>query len=192
MVRYEAVARAYSDAVKRHLDAGMVINPPTMSGCEGEIAHVDFTDGKAVYRVLLEKQIGEGCAKLVISEGPACREDRVRPFVNRETIWNCRLEKQTCTEFYEITHDLPSNIYGTQEEAAEADRKRRERYRNRKKSVTTQNITDERELEIAYRYLARKTGRKIVKKNVQFYKDQGPDGRKNYMVCYKGVFYFIR
>ena len=51
---WEAAVRDYNKKVQGYLDDGIMINPGTMSGTQGEIARIDFSDGSAVIRLTLE------------------------------------------------------------------------------------------------------------------------------------------
>ena len=49
------IRKAYTDQVAQLLNQGYTIFPDTMGGCQGEIAHIDLTNGSEILRVLLER-----------------------------------------------------------------------------------------------------------------------------------------
>lgn len=51
---WEAAVRRYNERVRELLDGEHTINPGTMSGTQGEIARIDFTEGTTVLRLTLE------------------------------------------------------------------------------------------------------------------------------------------
>lgn len=121
----------FTSKVTNFLAQGYVINPGTMDGTQGEIAHVDLRKGNEIIRVWMESESNYGKAldNLVIRVG---RTDD--PYlVNREYhdfgrgIWNNRLEL-----IEEIRFAVVENgIYCTLEEGDEIERKRKERLNNR-------------------------------------------------------------
>ena len=46
---------AYTQKVNELLNQGYTIFPDTMNGSQGEIAHIDLTNGSEILRVLLER-----------------------------------------------------------------------------------------------------------------------------------------
>ncbi len=52
------INRAFTDKVTELLTQGYQINPASMGGSQGEIAHVDLRRGTEILRVLLESKSG--------------------------------------------------------------------------------------------------------------------------------------
>ena len=54
-MKKQDIRRIYTQKVTELLTQGYTIYPDTMNGSQGEIAHIDLTDGNEIVRVLLEK-----------------------------------------------------------------------------------------------------------------------------------------
>ena len=54
-MKKQDIRNAYTKAVTDLLAAGYTIFPDTMGGSQGEIAHIDLTDGSEILRVLLAR-----------------------------------------------------------------------------------------------------------------------------------------
>ena len=52
-VTYADINQEFSDAVAEYMSKGYSINTGTMDGSQGEVAHIDLTDGNEIVRVLL-------------------------------------------------------------------------------------------------------------------------------------------
>ena len=50
------IRNLYTQKVAELLAQGYQINPETMSGSQGEIAHIDLTNGSEILRVLIESR----------------------------------------------------------------------------------------------------------------------------------------
>lgn len=94
----------FTDEVKKYLDNGFQIRTDDMSGSQGEIAHVDLTDGSEIIRILMEvksadfQQYGD---MLEIRVGRV-----VDPRVAKGyTIWNNELETISEIKFDRIRDD---------------------------------------------------------------------------------------
>lgn len=88
------VERMYTAKVAELLNQGWHVHTSTMPGHQGEIAHIDLTDGSEIRRVLLYREMvwGRGSfhgEKICIVVGR--NTDRVYPSWDC-TIWNNRLE----------------------------------------------------------------------------------------------------
>ena len=53
-MKYIDINQKFTAKVAEYIAKGYTINAATMSGSQGEVAHVDLTDGKQVVRVLLD------------------------------------------------------------------------------------------------------------------------------------------
>lgn len=132
-MKFIDINRKFTAAVSSYMAQGYYINAASMSGSQGEIAHIDLTDGKQIVRVLLDSftewedynQL-EGL-KLVVG----IAADNVKPNDNQrcDVIWNNRLDVISCEKFYKLSSNRDDSVfYGTREEATAADEKRFERY----------------------------------------------------------------
>lgn len=53
VINYADISREFTTAVAEYMAKGYTINTGTMDGNQGEIAHVDLTDGKEIIRIVL-------------------------------------------------------------------------------------------------------------------------------------------
>ena len=102
------INRAFTDKVSELLAQGYQINPATMGGSQGEIAHVDLRRGTEVLRVLLESESGfdgdPDCLRLAVGR---CTEELGRAsFDSHSIIWNERLEILFEIKFARITPEF--------------------------------------------------------------------------------------
>lgn len=102
-MKYADINRAFTDMVQKCLSMGWTINTASMSGSQGEVAKVDFTDGKQIARAMLEKRYDSEmsveyyCISLAISG----KDSRVKPNLMRSnTLWNRDLEVIEEVSFY--------------------------------------------------------------------------------------------
>ena len=99
-MKYIDINRKFTETVSSYIAQGYIINTASMSGSQGEIAHIDLTDGKQIVRVLLDSftewedynQL-EGL-KLVVG----IAADNVKPNDSQrcDVIWNNRLDVISC------------------------------------------------------------------------------------------------
>lgn len=95
-MKYIDINQKFTAKVAEYIAKGYTINTATMSGSQGEVAHVDLTDGKQVVRVLLdgftEHDSFNSLSGLEIVVGTPA--DKVVPYdtARYNTIWNNRLE----------------------------------------------------------------------------------------------------
>lgn len=102
-MKKQAIEKLYSVKVAELLNAGWHINTCTMPGSQGEVAHIDLTDGSEIRRVLLYRES---------SFGRPFHGDRVCILVGRNTdhlypswdstVWNSHLEVISEIEFAEV------------------------------------------------------------------------------------------
>ncbi|MBP5719173.1 MAG: hypothetical protein J6X53_09415 [Abditibacteriota bacterium] len=90
--------RIFTEKVAAYIASGYTIHAQTMGGSQGEIAHVDLTNGAEILRVLMESEILHGghhepsMDTVAIRIGRVADEDAERIFRIGGTIWNNRLE----------------------------------------------------------------------------------------------------
>ena len=119
------VRRIYTQKVSELLAKGYQIHYETMSGSQGELAHIDLSDGNEILRVLLEREgnYGGSYGSIVRLRVGRCNEDLSRT----HTIWNERLDT-----LFEIEWDqISGNYYTTREEGVRMAAVRLERWRRR-------------------------------------------------------------
>lgn len=143
-MKFEQINHRFTNAVTEWIAKGYTFNTTTMAGHQGEIAHVDLTDGKEVIRILLDKFFSHSNFSRV--DGMHYSFDGLKLIVGRvtdevtpngtdnwETVWNNRLEIISCEEFYEIGSKKPRGYvwYGTKDEAIAQQAKNNMRYKAR-------------------------------------------------------------
>jgi hypothetical protein len=146
---------------------GYWINAGTMSGSQGEYAHVDLTDGSEIVRVLLQDEVQfieyDDFDTVVVVVGRVKDEEKVRigdPKGLGSTIWNNRLEVLSKDTFYKVTHY--GSWYGTSLEEAKAIKALRlERYRSRQRGEADKVF--ENGARVVLPYLKRHQGFKTLK-----------------------------
>lgn len=126
------INRAFTEKVTELLAQGYQINPATMGGSQGEIAHIDLRRGTEVLRVLLESKSGfdgdPDCLRLAVGR---CTDELGRAsFDSHSTIWNERLEILFEIKFARVT---PS-FFTDMETGRHIAEKRFDRWKNRKTS----------------------------------------------------------
>ena len=93
-VTYADINQEFSDAVAEYMSKGYSINTGTMDGSQGEVAHIDLTNGEEIIRVLLtynfipwpEKEYTIIVGRVLSVTTPNLRTH------DAETIWNNELE----------------------------------------------------------------------------------------------------
>ena len=134
------IRNAYTQKVAELLAKGYSIFPDTMGGSQGEIAHIDLTNGSEIRRVLLERDThweridGGYCGDVIrLTVGKAGADTWVGSTWDG-TVWNNRLEKISEIKWAEIgTRRRPdgNGWYTTIEEGVRISKIQMERYRNR-------------------------------------------------------------
>mgnify|MGYP007070236466 CR=1 FL=1 len=103
-MKKQAIEKMYTEKVAELLNQGWHINTTTMPGHQGEVAHIDLTDGTEIRRALLYREMVWGRDsfdghKICIVVGRST--DRVYPGWDC-TIWNNRLEPVFQIEWADI------------------------------------------------------------------------------------------
>lgn len=197
-MKYTEINKRYTAIVNGYLAQGYMINTATMSGSQGERAHIDLTDGTEVIRIVLqsfhrwEDVPVEGFEIIV---GRAAAEDKVVPNDNRDyaTVWNRHLEVISTESFYNIgRHD---NWFGTKEEALEANRKSFERYENKPRKhgrTETAEIANPKAIALAKQYvLDHRIAKRVDLSQLKVMKRTYSDLHVSYTIEYKGKFYTL-
>lgn len=173
-MKYIDINAKFTAAVNNYLAQGYIINTASMSGSQGEVAHIDLTNGKQIVRALLdsftewEDYNNLKGLKLVVG----IVTDNVKPNDNqrRDVIWNNRLEVISCEKFYEVSSNCDDSVfYGTREEATAANKKRFERYCCR--DCRIKKHLPEKASPLVKEYVRRKFGlKRVVVSNIQITK----------------------
>ena len=107
-MKKQDIRNAYTQKVTELLNQGYTIFPDTMNGSQGEIAHIDLTNGSEIIRVLLERglcwsHISDGFHGDVITLtiGRAAADTWVGDRWDG-TIWNSRLEPSFQIKWAEV------------------------------------------------------------------------------------------
>jgi len=133
-MKSKEINRIYTETVAALIAKGYQIHTATMSGSQGEIAHIDLSNGKEILRVLLNREgfydDSPYSDRVTLTVGRCTEELRINGFCHGyHTIWNNRLEALSETTWIEIDRDW----YVTPDEAKAlgelkfARRKRRSR-----------------------------------------------------------------
>ena len=130
------VEHMYTAKIAELLNQGWHIHTSTMPGHQGEIAHVDLTDGSEIRRALLCREMTWGHSdadfyghKIIIMVGK--NTDRIWP-VWDSTLWNNHMEvcsQIELTEIQEPDHHHPEGWYTDMASAQDIQRIRNERRR---------------------------------------------------------------
>lgn len=186
-MKYSDINKKYTEIVSEYMAKGYVINTGSMSGSQGEIAKIDFTDGKQIIRVVISKFHDYNLYIDGVEIVVGIAKDNVKPnrYDSWDTIWNNNLEILYCERFYEIgSNRNRETFYGTKEEAEAAKeiKYKRYRYTDYDKKVY---YTSEKAMEIAKRVVRNNMGVKRIRENeIKLYKDY-----RGYVVTYNGKTY---
>ena len=137
IMKKQEIRKIYTQKAAELLAAGYTIFPDTMRGHQGEIAHIDFSNGSEILRLLLAKDhrysrdeskyIGD---TIILTLGKA--PDDTRVYENWDgDIWNQRLEPRFQIEWAEISDGSRrgSDWYTSLEEGVRIQEKRFARYK---------------------------------------------------------------
>ena len=187
---------AYTQKVTEFLNQGYTIFPDTMNGSQGEIAHIDLTDGNEILRVLLRRErlwshIEEGFHgdAVILTVGRAASDTRVGDTWHG-TIWNNRLEDSSEIQWAEI-RNRGEGWYTALDEAARIGHIRRER-RLRRGRPRTDKLGTAYKL-VALHWLRRQPKMKScrledIEEMVRFW---DCDGKRVFAITAKGKRYII-
>ena len=148
------VERMYTAKVAELLNQGWHIHTSTMPGHQGEVAHIDLTDGSEIRRALLCREMTWGRSgadfyghKIIITVGK--NTDRIWPGWN-STLWNNHVEVCSQIELAEIQEPdryHPEGWYTDMETAMDIQRLRIQRWK-------AQDFDLEKELGPAFKSIA--------------------------------------
>ena len=181
------VRRIYTQKVSELLAKGYQIHYETMSGSQGELAHIDLTDGNEVIRVLLEREgcwDGKGYGHIVRLRVGRCTEDVSRT----HDIWNNRLDT-----LFEIEWDqISETFYATREEGVRMAAIRLERWRRRGRNTPVE--LGDAYKSVALRWLRRQPRMKSCRLEdiAKMTKHTPANGRMSYQIVAKGKTFTLR
>ena len=167
-MKKSTVERMYSAKVAQLLNDGWHINTGTMPGHQGEIAHVDLTDGSEIRRAVLYREMvwGESRAnfhghKVIILVGK--NTDRIWPGWD-STLWNNHMEVCSQIELAEIQEPdryHPEGWYTDMATARDIQRIRNERREARR--IPTEKVLGTAFKSIALRWVRKQPRMKTTK-----------------------------
>ena len=135
-MKKQDIRNAYTQKVTELLAQGYTIFPDTMSGSQGEIAHIDLTNGSEILRVLLTQECrwerqegGYNGDTILLTVGRAAPDTRI--FSWQGTLWNNRLEPLFQIEWAWIGRNRRNDWYTDMEEGRRISRLQWERYKAR-------------------------------------------------------------
>ena len=162
------VERMYTAKVAELLNQGWHIHTSTMPGHQGEIAHVDLTDGSEIRRALLCREMTWGRSdadfyghKIIIRVGK--NTDRIWPGWD-STLWNNHVEVCSQIELAEIQEPdryHPEGWYTDMAPAREIQRIRNERREARR--IPTEKVFGTAFKSIALRWVRKQPRMKTTK-----------------------------
>ena len=164
-MKKQEIRNLFTQKAAELLAAGYTIFPDTMRGSQGEIAHIDFTNGSEILRLVLYTDYHYGGKRdeyygntLVLMVGNAADDTRVHDNWDG-TIWNNRLEPRFQIEWADIG-ELRRGVewYTSMEEADRIQALRNARYELlpecQKRYATKQSLGDKYKV-IALKWLRR-------------------------------------
>ena len=197
-MKKQEIRRIYTQKVTELLNQGYTIFPDTMSGCQGEIAHIDLTDGSEILRVLLTRDTrydrdegGYWGDTIHLMVGKAAPDTRICRGWRDSTIWNNRLEPRFEIEWADLSEGR-KEWYTDMEEGRRVMELRRKRY--------LRDRADHREtLGYAFRSAALRWLRKQPRMKTCKLEDiekmervWSEDGKRRFEITAKGKRYTIR
>ena len=123
-MKFIDINREFTAAANSYMAQGYYINAGTMGGSQGEVAHIDLTNGTEIIRVLLttfNNYLGTEGVELIVGRV----KDDIKP--NQEdrwnTVWNERLEVISNKKFYRLNNRAQDGFYGTDDSAVDVTTK---------------------------------------------------------------------
>lgn len=186
------IEKIYTDKIAEYLAKGYTINPATMCGHQGEIAKIDLKKDGEIIRILLDRLheykdlMVDGVVLKVGRNTDAFTELR-RPFDTWNTVWNEHLEILEQRFFYQIRNEAD---FFTEDYAAYSAMRARqiEHWKNHDNPLGGMkdfDLTSPAAMEIAIRYLKRRTGKsRILRDGITITKRTSRNGKAQYTVEY--------
>lgn len=162
-MKFIDINRKFTAAVSSYMAQGYSINAGTMGGSQGEIAHLDLTNGSEIIRVLVQGFNNfRGIEGVELIVGRVTDDIEPNKAERYRTVWNDRLEVISSEKFYKMSGRSDKTFYGTEEEAAAAEEKRFDRYTNRRSNADAVDVT-EKAAPVVKNYIHEKFGVRRVK-----------------------------
>jgi hypothetical protein len=148
-MKFDEINKRYSRQVARYISKGYWINAGTMGGSQGEIAHVDMTNGTELIRILIEDRTdyelnnGYGMEYVTVLVGRVPASENVKiGSTDRlgNTVWNNNLEVISEQRFYKIGKSYRGWYVDTFEEAIAAKELKRERLHARVQNAPEKRV----------------------------------------------------
>ncbi len=183
-MKYADINRKYTATIADYLAKGYTINTRTMSGSQGDYAHIDLTDGTEVIRIMVDTfhewtDISLDGLEIIVGRA----DSEVAPHCENDyhTLWNNKLDIISKERFYEIGADrCHGKFYGTPEEATKANELRFRRWKAKHSHESTWSPTEPM-MEAAKRIVRSRLGlKRISQGDVRICK-----GEKGYVVYYR-------
>ncbi len=196
-MKKQDIRNIYTQKVTELLNQGYTIFPDTMNGSQGEIAHIDLTNGSEIIRVLLERELlwshiddGFHGDAVILTIGRAAADTWVGDAWNG-TIWNNRLEHSFQIKWAELS-GRREGWYVDLDEAARVGHIQRERY-TRKQALRRETLGDAFK-STALRWLRKQPKMKTcrledIEKMERVWNDEG---KRRFEITAKGKRYTIR
>lgn len=157
-MQYIDINKRFTAIVAEYMAKGYTINTRTMSGSQGDYAHIDLTDGTEVIRIMIDTfhewtDISLDGLEIIVGRAdseviPNCENDYY-------TLWNTKLDIIRRERFYEVGADRRhGKFYGTLEEAIAAQHLKVQRYIAKHQDSKTEDVTF-KATEIAKRIIRR-------------------------------------
>lgn len=197
-MKKQDIERKYTEKVAELLNQGWRVHTSTMPGHQGEVAHIDLTDGSEIRRVVLERELAwshldEGFHGERITITVGRNTDQIWPGWD-STVWNNHLEKISQIEYAEIQapdRRHPDGWYTDFDEAiriAHIQHSRRE----------AQRLPERKELGDAYKSIALRWLRKQPRMKTAKLEDitkmtawRTSEGRRSFQIEAKGKRYTL-
>lgn len=192
-MKKQDIRRIYTEKVTELLNQGWTIFPDTMNGSQGEIAHIDLTDGNEIRRVLLERDThwereegGYWGDVIRLTVGRAGSDTWVGQTWDG-TVWNNRLEPLFQIEWAWLGSRRCSDWYVSIEEGRAAHQKQLERYRNREDRTSYTDLPEACK-SAALRWVRKQPRMKTcrLEEIEKVRKVRTPDGKVHYEITARG------
>ena len=196
-MKKQDIRNAYTQKVTELLNQGYTIFPDTMNGSQGEIAHIDLTNGSEILRVLLERGTSWGheendyCGDTVcLTVGRAAPDTRVNNNWDG-IIWNSRLETLSEIKWAQIS-SRGEGWYTSLEEGRRISRLQFERYKAHDRG-RTKDVSDALKC-AALAWLRKQPRMKSCRLEdiTRMTRHIRKDGKQSYEIIAKGKRYTIR
>ena len=197
-MKKQDIRNIYTQKVTELLNQGYTIFPDTMGGSQGEIAHIDLTDGSQIIRVLLERSTHwerDDCGYMGETIKLTVGKARSDTWVGDRwdgTVWNNYLEPSFQIEWAWITDRSRGDWYTDMDEARRISTIRWERYKAQHPKKV--EVLGDAFKSSALRWLRKQPRMKTCKLDdiEQVQRVRNDDGSRRFEIIAKGKLYTIR